>query len=234
VDHSVGWFITIVVIGALVFLKWYKVPKKPKQKQRRPLPSPPEPPAPQGPTAPKGIQAPARRAPMGGRFGPQYLTGQIRQESEDALALINTYLDPKRRGEWVKYGWAESDWPIVLGAAADFLGAMRWYHKLFPAFNDYMLQIGLLHDMFEIIANRMENYRKSAPPGPDRDQALRILGWFMNQMTTDRETFAHEATFLAIAALHEKTKRNKRRNADGRLTPVIHDGLECRSLLILA
>jgi hypothetical protein len=118
---------------------------------------------------------------MDGKVGPEYLTGAIRQESEDALALIQKYVTPQTRenvkGAMVGRG-LPPDQPWIYGMAADFLGAMRWYTKVVaPAFDDAEIQVVMnFQDVQHTVAMFIGHYEK-LPPSFDRDQALNILGW---------------------------------------------------------
>lgn len=66
-----------------------------------------------------------------------------------------------------------------------------------------------LQDVQQTVAAFMGHYQK-LPPGPDRDQALNILGYFLRDVTTPSSTapkLSWDAYFIAYMALSEKVKQ---------------------------
>jgi hypothetical protein len=178
-DGGIGFllFICVVLVGILVLYIRAKRPKK-----LEPVPAPAPPPAPMGPRpgplGSGGSAAPGYRpaAPLKflGNFGPQYLTGKMRELSEEALVQTETFTDVRRDNPAIPQGQTE--------ATADFLAAIRWYRfGVDPKVTDR----NLMADGFGIteMTRILDTYR-TLPPSEDRDQAIRILTYYLPMEST--------------------------------------------------
>jgi hypothetical protein len=208
-DQTSLSIVVIVVLGALLWLKFYGRPKLRNRQEYKP---PPPPPAPQGPRPPQGLPMPDPNPPIEGNFGPQYLTGEIKEESKQALELIRPNLLPQDRQKID--GWPDSD--LVYAMAADFLGAMRWYGRSVaktptgerypPGFWDKYFSPLLLQTPESIIERIIDMYRE-LPPSTDRDQALRILGFYLQN--NEPGTSPWKARMVATAGLRGKAEKDE-------------------------
>jgi hypothetical protein len=210
VEISDGWVVLVLIVAAIGW--WYVKLRIPSGKYRRGSEKqfqPTQAPAPQGPQAPAGLPMPPMEPPKG-RYGPEYLTGQIKEESEAALQLIRENLsEDDRRQMATRVFKTEPDWPTLYAMAADFLGAMRWYQKVVaPAFTDRWLLSILRGGSNEGIASHMNWYRKKVAPGPDLDQALNILGFFMKHLG-DTQGNVVKAWTVSVVALDRKVAKDK-------------------------
>jgi hypothetical protein len=211
VEFSDGWVALALIVAAIGW--WYVKPRIPSGKYRRGSEKqfqPTQPPAPQGPQAPPGIPMPTMEPPKG-RYGPEYLTGQIKAESEDALQLIRENFGPDGveavTATFKKQGRVP-EWPTLYAMAADFLGALRWYTKaVSPHYTDRWLKPGLQSEPRQTITGVIDNYRK-LPPSEDRDQALKILGFYLQNMAIAGH-LAGAAWLIAIVALDRKVAKDK-------------------------
>jgi hypothetical protein len=158
------WLSGIAVIVGFVYLRHRD--HTPKM-YRTPLP--PEPPrapsGPMGPIPPAGIQAPPPRpATTKHPFGPNFLTGKLKELSEEALVEVHRFaVLPAEPG------------PIA-EMAADYMAAVRWWRVgVDPNAPDNYLFNAASSRRIETI---IDAYR-SLPPSRDRDQALQILGYYL-------------------------------------------------------
>jgi hypothetical protein len=166
---------------------------------------------PMGPSAPTGLSAPVPPVPFGGRVGPEYLNGAMRQQSTDALALIRQHFPPEHRSI-ITDSLANPDWDLLYRMAADLLGAIRWWTKVVsPAFNDEAIAALLGHNPIDLISSCIDQYRKSVPSGPDLDQALKILGFYLRniQMGSEYSALGEMAWTIAALSLDRKVVKDK-------------------------
>jgi hypothetical protein len=171
--------------------------------------------APMGPSAPSGLSAPTPPVPFGGRVGPESLTGAMRQQSTEALQVIREHF-PRDKYPFVITEDPNPDWDLLYPMAADLLGAIRWWTKVVsPAFNDEYISALLAQNPIGLISSCIDQYRKSVPPGPDLDQALGILGFYLRNIQPGSE-YVHLANEAwVIAALSLKAKVAKEEQAAG-------------------
>jgi hypothetical protein len=170
---------------------------------------------PMGPSAPTGLPPMPPPVPLGGRVGPEYLTGQIKAESEEALALIREYF-PHEQAWQVTNKLPSPDWDLLYRMAADLLGAVRWYPKVVNrSMNDEGLAPLLLNDPINLISSHIDWYRKSVPPGPDLDQALGILGFYLRNIQNGAEYADTAWCAYLIARLSLDNKVVKEKQAAG-------------------
>jgi hypothetical protein len=168
---------------------------------------------PMGPSAPTGLpDMTPPDPPLDGKFGPEYLTGALKQESEEALHLLHTYTDDAYRKAVVERT-GNPDWAMYYAMAADWLGALRWYRKVVdPQFTDSQLLRLLSNAPARTTSATMDAYRSRVPPGPDLDQALRILGFYQQFIRTK---LLHEVKRIIVRVLIE-IEDEERRKAWGR------------------
>jgi len=230
-DAGIGFLMVLGMILAIIGLVHYYKNKYPvrynikEAPQRNPVPGP------QGPRPPKGLPGPITLPPPGttfhmltGDYGPDYLTGEIKEESQAALDLIKTYVP---YGSYAKHRITGNilqarhalEWVTLDGAAADFLGAMRWYERVIPRFipespervhldDVWLARVLTIQPVPKIIEGHIRAYRNVVPPGPDRDQALRILEWMDKGLRANTPTLADHAAAVAIAALTAKVRED--------------------------
>jgi hypothetical protein len=186
-------FVVVVLVGALLVLKFY-FPAR--DRIRRPKTFQPSPTEPRGPQAPTGLPE-ARISPVDlGRFGPQYLTGEMREESEKGLELVRA-MSP---GQPVAN-------PPIPEMAGDVLGALRWLARDTLSLDDVWLNDYLGSGYQYAIEQLLMTYRDKVPPGPERDQGMNILGFYLQNL---HDTTVRVAVGLAIAALRKKLEREGR------------------------
>ena len=165
---------------------------------------------PMGPSAPTGLPPVTPPVPFGGKVGPAYLTGALKHESEEALQLIRANYTPNQM-EFVTRILPNPDWDLVSRMAADVLGAIRWYPKVVsPVMTDDVIN-SLMDMTTKIISGCIDNYRKSVPPGPDKDQALNILGFYLQNIRpgAQYEVFATAAWIVATLSLDQKVTKEE-------------------------
>jgi hypothetical protein len=186
--------VVVVLVGALLVLKFYFPARA---RLRPPKTFEPSPTEPKGPQAPTGLPE-ARMSPVDlGRFGPQYLTGEMREESEKALELVHA-ITP---GEPIAN-------PPIPEMAADVLGALRWQHRyVLKNFDDEILNNYLSGSRRACIEAHQKTYRDNVPPGPERDQGMNILGFCLRHF---EETAVFAAVGIAHIALRKKLEREGR------------------------
>lgn len=186
--------VVVVLVGALLVLKFY-FPAR--DRIRRPKTFQPSPTEPRGAQAPTGLPE-ARIGPADvGRFGPQYLTGEMREESEKGLELVRAMSPGKPVAN-----------PPIPEMAADVLGAMRWLLRgTLNHLDDTWLDDYLRSGYEGALGQLQITYRDNAPPGPERDQGMKILGFYLQNLD---DTTVRVAVGLAMAALHRKLEREGR------------------------
>jgi hypothetical protein len=163
---------------------------------------------PMGPSAPSGLSAPTAPVPFGGRVGPESLTGAMKQQSTDALALIHEFF-PHEKASVITNDIPNPDWDLLYRMAADLLGAVRWWTKVVsPAFNDEYITPLLARDPVGLISSCIDQYRKSVPPGPDLDQAIGILGFYVRniQVGSEYEALGSHAWVIASFSMNAKDR----------------------------
>jgi hypothetical protein len=156
-----------------------------------------------GPSAPTGLpDAPPPPGPQfGEKFGPQYLTGALKTESEEALQLLHRHTDDVFREALVERT-GNPNWPTSYAMAADWLGALRWYRKVVDRnFDDIALLHLFGYHPVGVTEQRMDEYRRHVKPGPDLDQALRILD-FYREHAREKLLF-HEVAGIIRFVLYE-------------------------------
>jgi hypothetical protein len=93
------------------------------------------------------------------------------------------------------------NWQMYYAMAGDWLGALRWYRKVVnPEFDDMALEGRFAEGPMDTTSEIMDRYR-TLPPGPDRDQALRILGFYLQYARTK---LVHDVSFVMVRVLNEK------------------------------
>jgi hypothetical protein len=188
-------FVVVVLVGALLVLKFY-FPAR--DRIRRPKTFQPSPTEPRGPQAPAGLPAPPTSPADLGRFGPQYLTGEMKEESEKGLELVHAMSPGKPFAN-----------PPIPEMAGDLLGAMRWLLRgtlknLGDSWLDDFFGSGYKHALERL----QMAYRDNAPHGPERDQGMKIIGFYLQHMDDDKTVLV--AIGVATLALHKKLEREGR------------------------
>jgi hypothetical protein len=170
-----------------------------------------QPPQPMGPSAPTGLPAPTPPVPFGGRVGPAYLSGAMRQESEEALELIREHF-PREKWDEVVKGLPNADWDVLSRMAADLLGTIRWYRKVVSKhMPDHGLAAMFALDTINLMSSCIDHYRRLAPPGPAKDQALAILGFYLRSILTGPDYNEWAAQAYLMVALSFLAKAHKER-----------------------
>jgi hypothetical protein len=160
---------------------------------------------PMGPSAPTGLPdapppPPPPAPPLGGKFGPQYLTGALKTESEEALQLLHRHTNDIFRQKLVERT-GSPHWPTYYAMAADWLGAMRWSRKVvYPDITDRQFSEAFREDSLYATSKLIDEYRK-LPPGAERDQALKILDFYSQHIRTE---LVREAEKIIVHALLQK------------------------------
>jgi hypothetical protein len=165
---------------------------------------------PMGPSAPTGLSAPTQPVPFGGRVGPEYLSGQIREESERALALIREHF-PREKWAMIVENLPNADWDVLSRMGADLLGVIRWYPRVVSKhMTDEPLAAMFATDTINLISSCIDHYRRLAPE-PDKDQALAILGFYLRSILKgpDYNEWAGSAFFIAARSFLAKVHKDR-------------------------